>query len=112
MAKGISLVGMEEVIIKLQKNMKKDAVKTVIKKNGSRLQQSAQQKAPVDSGTLKRSITLDITDAGMTAESEATVHYAGYVEYGTRFMKAQPYMRPALKEVGKQFKKDMEKLVK
>ena len=76
------------------------------------MQQSAQKKAPVDSGTLKRSITLEITDAGMTAESEATVHYAGYVEYGTRFMNAQPYMRPALEEVGKKFKSDMSKLVK
>lgn len=92
--------------------MKKEAVKTVIKKNGSRLQQSAQGKAPVDTGTLKRSITLEITDAGMTAESEATIHYAGYVEYGTRFMSAQPYMRPALEEVGKTFKSDMSKLVK
>lgn len=112
MAKGIQLVGMEKVIVKLQKNMKKDAVKTVVKKNGSRLQQQAMENAPVDTGTLKRSITLDITDGGMSAESEATVHYAGYVEYGTRFMGAQPYMRPALKEVGKQFKRDMEKLVK
>ena len=112
MAKGIQLVGMEKVIVKLQKNMKKEAVKTVVKKNGSRLQQQAMENAPVDTGTLKRSITLDITDDGMSAESEATVHYAGYVEYGTRFMGAQPYMRPALKEVGKQFKRDMEKLVK
>ena len=55
---------------------------------------------------------LEIKDSGLTAESEATVNYAGYVEYGTRFMGAQPYMRPALQEVGKQFKSDMEKLVK
>ena len=112
MAKGIQLVGMEKVIVKLQKNMKKEAVKTVVKKNGSRLQQQAMENAPVDTGTLKRSITLDITGGGMSAESEATVQYAGYVEYGTRYMEAQPYMRPALKEVSKQFKSDMEKLVK
>lgn len=112
MAKGISLVGMEKLVVKLQKNMQKEAVKTVVKKNGSRLQESAQEKAPVDTGTLKRSITLDLKDAGMTAESEATAEYAGYVEYGTRFMSAQPYMRPALKEVGAKFKSDMEKLVR
>ena len=69
MAKGIQLVGMEKVIVKLQKNMKKEAVKTVVKKNGSRLQQQAMENAPVDTGTLKRSITLDITDDGMSAES-------------------------------------------
>ncbi len=112
MAKGISLVGMEKLTAKIQDNMKKEAVKTVIKKNGSRLQQSAQEKAPVDTGVLKRSIMLEIKDSGLTAESEATVNYAGYVEYGTRFMEAQPYMRPALQEVGKKFKSDMEKLVK
>lgn len=123
MSKGISLVGMEKVVVKLQKNMKKEAVKRTVKKNGSRLQQKAMENAPVGTpestgikgykgGTLKRSIILDITDGGMTAESEATIHYAGYVEYGTRYMGAQPYMRPALQEVGKQFKRDMEKLVK
>lgn len=112
MAKGITLVGMDKLVVKLQDNMKKEAVKTVVKKNGSRLQQTAQREAPVDTGTLKRSIILEITDGGMTAESEATAHYAGYVEYGTRFMSAQPYMHPAVREVGKQFKSDMDKLVK
>ena len=35
-----------------------EAAKTVVAKNGSRLQTKAQENAPVDTGTLKRSIGL------------------------------------------------------
>ena len=63
-------------------------------------------------GTLKRSIGLDITDGGMTAEVEPTAEYAAYVEYGTRFMNAQPYMRPSYNQQKEKFKSDMKKLVR
>ena len=89
-----------------------EAAKTVVAKNGSRLQTKAQENAPVDTGTLKRSIGLCVEDGGFTAKSEATAHYAGYVELGTRFMEAHPYMKPALIVVGKQFNADLKKLVR
>ena len=107
-----NLEGMHELQVKLKKCQNLTAVKTVVKKNGSRLQAKAMKEVPVDTGTLKRSIALEIENSGMTAVTEATAHYAAYQEYGTRFMAAQPYMRPAFNEVKEQFKKDLEKLVK
>ena len=60
-------------------------------------------------GHLKRSIGLDITDEGLTAEIEPTADYAAYVEYGTRFMNAQPYMKPAYNAQKGKFKSDFTK---
>lgn len=53
----------------------------------------AQSLAPVRSGDLKGSIKK-IGGAGNYFVT-ATMSYAGYVEWGTRFMAAQPYLRPA-----------------
>lgn len=46
-------------------------------------------------GELKQSITSQ-TD-GLTGEVGASKEYAGYVEFGTYKMAAQPYLVPALK---------------
>ena len=109
---GIKITGMKNLQKKLERCEKLEVVKTVIKKNGSELQAKAQGKAPVDTGHLKRSIGLDITDEGLTAEIEPTADYAAYVEYGTRFMNAQPYMRPTYNAQKEKFKSDMQKLVR
>jgi HK97 gp10 family phage protein len=119
----IKLEGMEKLQVKLKKNVQMSDVKRVVRKNGSELQKKAQKNAPVGTpqstgipgyvgGTLKRSIRLDITDGGMTAEVEPTAEYAAYVEYGTRFMNAQPYMRPSYNQQKEKFKSDMKKLVR
>lgn len=109
---GIKIGGLEKLQKKLKKNVTMNDVKIVVKQNGAELQSKAQNNAPVDTGNLKRSIGLSIEDAGMTAKVKPTADYAGYVEYGTRFMEAQPYMKPALDEQKQQFKNDMKKLVR
>lgn len=105
-----------EGIAKLNKGLKKrmdmSAVKDTVKLNGSEMQKKAQRNAPVDTGTLKRSIGIDISDGGMTATVEPTAEYAPYVELGTRFMEAQPFLKPAFEEQKKQFEKDLQKLVR
>ena len=119
----IKLEGMEKLQVKLKKNVQMSDVKRVVRKNGSELQKKAQKNAPVGTpqstgipgyvgGTLKRSIGLDITDGGMTAEVEPLAEYAAYVEYGTRYMNAQPYLRPAFNEQKEKFKQDMRKLAR
>ena len=108
----VKIIGLEELEKKLKKNCTLQDVKTVVKKNGGYLQKGAMQVAPVDSGTLKRSIGIEISDGGMTAAVEPSAEYAPYVEYGTRFMSAQPYLRPTLSKVGRKFKADVRKLVR
>lgn len=108
----LTVTGVNELRKKLQQNGKLDAVKRVVKMNGAELQAKAQRNAPVDTGTLKRSISLELRDGGLTAESEATAEYAPYVEWGTRFMNAQPFMRPAYYAQKEQFKRDLSKIMK
>ena len=108
----MKMEGVHELRMKLEKNAELGEVKWIVRRNGAELQARAQRKAPVDTGTLKRSIGLEIRDGGLTAESEATAEYAPYVEWGTRFMKAQPFMRPAFNIQKEKFKQDMEKIMR
>lgn len=57
--------------------------------------------APVDTGRLRASIVTDIGD--LRARVAPHVSYAQYVEGGTRFMKAQPFLMPGLHEADAQF---------
>ncbi|MEG1459562.1 MAG: HK97 gp10 family phage protein, partial [Acetivibrio sp.] len=75
-----------------------DAVRRVVKLNGAEMQNKAQRNSPVDTGTLKRGIGIELGDGGLTAKVEAAAEYAPYQEYGTRFMESQPYMHPAFNE--------------
>ncbi len=108
----IKFAGINELKIALEKKMDLSAVKRVVAQNGAELQVKAQRNAPVDTGTLKRSIGLEIKDGGLKAKAEATAEYAPYVEWGTRYMNAQPYIGPAFNEQKEQFKRDMDKLMK
>lgn len=118
----VKVVGIEKLQKKLKKNVNMNDVKRVVRHNGAEMQEKAMRNAPVGTpestgipgyvgGTLKRSIGLEITDGGMSAEVEPTADYAPYPEFGTRFMEARPYMKPAFDEQSKKFKKDMNKLV-
>lgn len=107
----VQIIGLDKLEKQLKKNATLNDVKKVVRQNGAELHKKAQRNVPVDTGTLKRSIVLEITNGGMNAEVEATAEYSEYVEYGTRYMDAQPYIRPALKEQERQFKSDMKKLV-
>lgn len=108
----IKVTGIDELQMKLKKNVQMSDVKKVVRKNGAELQKKAQKNAPVDTGTLQRSITLEMRDSGKTAEVEPMVDYGAYVELGTRFMTAQPYLKPAFNEQKEKFKQDMRKLAR
>lgn len=108
--------GLNKLQKKLKENVTMNDVKRVVRQNGADLQHKIQEKAEFtkgyQTGQTKRSVTLDIKDGGFTAEAGPTTEYAPYVEYGTRFMEAQPFVRPALEEQASKFKRDMQKLVR
>jgi len=56
----------------------------------------AKQLAPVRTGHLRSSIYAKIQ--GWVAEIGAEATYALFVEFGTRYMQAQPYLYPAIQE--------------
>ena len=112
----IRIDGLEDLQKKLKLTATMDDVKRVVKQNGSELQQKMQDKADFKkgyaTGQTKDSIKCEIKDSGLAAEVGPTTEYSGYLEYGTRFMDAQPYIRPAFEEQKRQFVKDLNKLVK
>jgi len=59
------------------------------------LEQKAKTFVPVRTGFLQSTIYGERTSE-LTGFVGATAPYAFFVEFGTRFMRAQPYLRPAL----------------
>ena len=124
----IRFEGVEELEKALAENIKLNDVKRVVRTNGSQLHEKAQQNADfrghyawekgkgkvfkTPTGHLKGLIEKEIKDNGLTADITAKAEYSGYVEKGTRFMDAQPYMEPAFNEQSVKFKNDMKKLVR
>ena len=116
------LEGLAEFQKGLAKRISLDDMKRIIKTHGSQLQRKAQQNAEFrghyegktfvkPTGNLKQKIGLEIKDDGLTAEVEPAAEYAAYVEYGTRFMDSQPYIRPAYVDQVYKFKRDVNKLI-
>lgn len=56
-------------------------VQRAVARNGFQVTQTAQVKAPVDTGALKGSISVDVD--GLSYEAGPTVEYGGFVEEGT-----------------------------
>jgi HK97 gp10 family phage protein len=124
----IKVTGLEELEKKLKKDKTLTDVKKTVRKNGSELQDKIQRNADFrghwgyvpgkgrafipPTGALKGSVRLEITDGGFTAESGPTKEYGEYVEYGTRFMDAQEFVKPALEAQAREFESDMKELVR
>ena len=109
MGRSIKITGIKELEAKLKKNATLDDARTVVKKNGAELQTLMTRNANFvkgyATGTTKRSIRC-------TATVEPTTYYSPYLEYGTRFMSAQPFVRPSFNIQKEIFKRDLKKLMK
>ena len=71
-----------------------EAVMRGLKKTALRVETEAKQNCPVDTGALRQSIqTRQTGDTTIVVSPQK--NYAGYVEFGTKNMEAQPYMGPA-----------------
>ena len=124
----IKFEGLEDLEKKLKSCFTMEEVKQAVKVNGSELHEKVQENADFHghytwkkgkgkvfvspTGTTKRSVTLDIKDGGLTADVEPETEYSPYLEYGTRFMEAQPFVRPAFEKQAARFKKDLKRLVR
>ena len=95
-------------------------IRNVVMKNGANLQEDAQKRMTktvayvkgYSKGTTRRSTTLTISDNGMKATVAPATSYFPYVEYGTRYMEAEPTLNPAFQKIKQQFYKDVMNLVK
>jgi HK97 gp10 family phage protein len=64
---------------------------------GAQIAADAQAATPVLTGHLRDSIEHEVQ--GETVRVGTNVDYAVYVEEGTRYMNAEPFLRPALYKV-------------
>lgn len=121
----IKLTGVTELIEKLHGNKGMEAVKKIVKANGERMERTMKEEAvfrrhtPMaiyglySTGATRKGITGELGAGGFSYTVDAGgTHYASYVEYGTRKMQAQPFVRPAFGKTAPFFIKDMLELVK
>jgi HK97 gp10 family phage protein len=111
-----------------------DILSQVVRKTAFDIAADAAQAAPVDTGFLRNSIYVATWDTSTYArggygdghqellpevdvpEDETTAYvavgasYGVYLEFGTRFMNAQPYFFPAMERGGDAFDAAMEKI--
>ena len=90
---------MAEVIYTSNKAQVEGSVKQAIARAleicGGTAEGYAKELCPVDTGNLRNSIAHAQVSEN-TERVGSNVHYAPYVELGTRKMRAQPYLRPAV----------------
>lgn len=78
---------------KVNNELKRIAIQTV---------REAKDRAPVDTGRLRTSITFEEEqnrNGFLKLVVGSNVDYAPFVEFGTERQAAQPYLRPALRQV-------------
>ena len=112
----ITFEGLTELKKKMLDAAEPGGVARVVRKNGAELQQRMHREAVFTQGYSKgytqKSISLKIPDDGSTAVVGPETDYAEYVEYGTRSMEPQPFVRPAFDAQKNIFLRDMNKFVK
>lgn len=114
----IEITADKDLIKKLRKLGKIDFVKDKVKKHGGLLQETMKQLATpkviyvkgYSIRDTKKSISVNITDNGLTAEVGSGMEYTPYVEYGTRFIESEPVVRPAFNKHAGPFIEDIRKL--
>lgn len=108
----IDIEGADELVRSIRNRLGSDKVVPVIRRNTSQAQAKAMRLAAVDTGFMKRSITMRIDISGLAGYIVAGADYSPYVEFSTRYMDAQPFMRPAAREQAPIFLRDMKNLIR
>lgn len=108
--------GLEDLIAKLNAlpaKLEKKVIRAAVRKGANIIRDKARSYVPVDTGDLKKSITVSGAKykKGTIAlaikprnnkKKGVTVFYGRFIEYGTSKMAAKPYMRPAYDEAEKE----------
>lgn len=102
----------------IQGELKENASK-VIRKTLLDVLADAAALAPVDTGALKNSLSpsgegnvFDMKPGDLFGVAGTSLEYAGFVEFGTRRMAAQPYLTPAAERQRPAFEAAMAHLLK
>lgn len=109
------LEGLDALINEVNRLAQPEHIKNVVRTNGAMLDRTMKSNAVFRmgyaTGETQRSISLDMTDGGFSAEVGPHTDYSPYLEYGTRYMASQPFVKKSLDQVAPNFKSDLEKLI-
>ena len=118
----ISFKGLDKLEKKLIQNAKMEDVKKVVKDNGLTLQGNVVKNAGEATfnkgfftGNLKQDVAghgLKLSGDGLTAKVGTSVEYGPHLEYGTRYMDEEPFLKAPFEQIKKEFKADIDKLAK
>lgn len=112
----LTLKGLKDLEKALKEKERLNAIKRVVLVRGGAMQNRTVRNAVFvkgyQTGTTRRSVRGGISSSGLSYTEGPTTHYAYFLEYGTRFMQAQPFVGPAFNEEKPLFKKELEKLMK
>ena len=118
MAKGkgtfkIEVKNAEKLAVKFEKMELLTAaeVANATRKRSYEIEKMAKNRVAYDTGHLFRSIRTRLENAGLTGVVGSNVHYAIYVEKGTRYMPARPYLFPAFMVHRAKYIQDLSKIL-
>jgi len=122
----VKVDGVEEVLANLN-NISERARRNIQNElitAAAHVMNGARKRCPVDTGTLRNSIAVNkVSDFEVevgtylpetpppTLNVESYMPYAAFVEYGTKKMKAQPFLFPAYEEEKPKFLKRLKRIV-
>lgn len=125
-----SISGADDLIERLKKIATLEDVKEVVKLNTSEMSREMTRNASFHghfeweakkglvfvkpTGATKRSIAIGtgFRDGGLIGYAGPLTEYAYYLEFGTRYMAAQPFVRQTFYKQSFKFKKDLDRLMK
>lgn len=117
----IKLKGMKKLEKQLKSNCTLNDVKTVVKMDGAYMQKQMQlnaspsvafKKGYSQGDTKKHIFAPELSNGGLVATVGPTTNYSPYVEYGTRFMEPEPFVKPAFDAASAKFEEHLKKLMR
>ena len=113
MSKTVKIVGLNAFVKNVSKKPKEvqKAVDQEINRSALRVEREAKKNAAWDTGWMANNIYSEMLKVGK-AQVVSPVEYSIFVEEGTRYMMAQPFLYPALKAEYQILMKNLNKLMR
>lgn len=113
MSKSVRIKGMKQFVRNVQRKAPQleKAIDQEIKLSSLRVEKGSKKMAPWDTGWMSNNIYASVVGL-MQAEVISPAEYSIFVEMGTRYMFAQPFLFPALQTDWPLLQKRLTKLVR
>ena len=95
---GFNIIGMAGALNAVRDFVSDDKLEALVKRAALEVEAEAKRIVPVDTGRLKNSLSSEQIDK-LSYRVGSGVVYAPFVEFGTRNMRSQPFLRPAADKV-------------